>query len=313
MVVQSPILGSFIFLFAVIVATLNVFTLFLLIKLKEYQHVSCYATINIVIVNILQALITIPSFGALQFDISNEANAVMCDIFSFTYFVFMHSVIFSLLLTTFEHVVSIAKPLKYRYIMRSEYILKYIFASWVFIILFDVIPFFNQTDYLRCHYIPRKQWSDTAHIVMSSIPMLVIVICWIYIIQVSLKQHRKLYPESVKRNAASIKVKTTKSTILIVSVYLLCYGTDSLYNMMYILCYTSCFPTDFEESHIHSSIRFASEVLILVFSFVTPIIFCCRKKLFREYAKSLKGKIKRVEFSSVFKFNEDVNAASTNV
>ena len=280
MAIHSPIMAIVFLIVSLSCFILNLVTLIFFIRLKEHQKVSSYGVFNILLTNILQSLLTLPTYSLLGFEWNHDENAVICDIFLFTYFTFMHETIFSLLLITMDRVVSIARPLHYGAICTHSKVKKSIIISWMLILVFDIIPFFNSSKRSRCHYFPSRDWSIIMQVITNFIPFVILLFSWLYIVRVALKHKQKLHSKCSAQTTRILDVKATKTTIIILTSYLICYGPAAIFYLLRNTCLYTCFPSKFRNSKADVAIRFLVKLLVILFVILTPLIFCWRQKIF---------------------------------
>ena len=253
---------------------LSIITLCYLKYVRKHRQASSFSIINLLFINIIQALITLPCF-ALKYSTENYRKTFR-DPFLFTYLVTTHACSFSLLLMSADRVISLRKPLIYTKIITKKFVLVSILLIWLILVVIDSIPFFNETAQNSLYYYnPSSIWTIAVIVLFTLIPVILLICCWLYIVQVALHHHRKL--SRWCQGTSKRRVRASKVTVSLITVYVLCFGPSSFYYTLEHACPRQCFPTDFIGSSLDKDITFYLKLLSLLFMLLPPVILCWNK------------------------------------
>lgn len=264
---------------------LPVLALYFQVSVREYKHVSNIAGMNLLLVCLLQSLTTMPLLCLRMLGYNQGVR----DSFLFLYFLFQNATTFSLLLLSIDRVASLWKPLLYPAIMSRQNVTRALILCWILCVCFDIIPFVNGRNTYFGHYLPGRYWNVAYHFLTNIVPFLVLLLCWMYIVRVTVRQNNK-YQVS---KARLIKLKAIKLTVTILTSYLLLYGPACFYYSLKAVCWETCFPSNYHGNRIDSELRFAFKFIALLFNLVNPVLMCWTKK-FAVFARSFKvGRTRR--------------------
>ena len=263
--------------------TLSVVAIYFYISTKNYKKTSHISSFNLLLVCLLQSVTTLPLYGARYWGCDQEG---VRDAFLFMYFLTQNVITFSLLAMSLDRVASLWKPLLYTSIITKRRTVKSLIACWVICIGYDVIPFFNgySKKNITLYYIPEGYWSVVYHFLTNIVAFIMLLLCWIYIIHIAIYHHRKFHTQQAdkanKNPNIVIKLKATKLTITIITSYLVLYGPACFYYSMKAICLDQCFPENYNNSKVDIELRFIWKFQALLFTPISILILCYKKRFF---------------------------------
>lgn len=293
---------SFILVVSIFSFFFSVLTLSYLKFIRNHRKASSYSFINLLCINIIQSTVTLPCFAMKNTSVHGRQRQYFRDIYLFTYLLLSHASTYSLLLMSLDRVVSLLKPLLYRKLMSKTNTMRILLLIWLLLITVDFLPFvrsLSDADADADHsYNPTSQWTITVVLCMNVVPMLVLIFCWVYIVRVAMHHYKKLYAATKSPATATATVttgknnkhylkrmKATRITMMLLSMYILCFGPSSLYHMLEHSCPVECFPPNFFRSADDKKITFYLKMLNFLFMLAPPLIFCGNKN-FLNYLKA---------------------------
>lgn len=289
----------FLMILGFLVFLLNTFaSIVLIINVKKRSRLATLPILWILAANILIGLFPLPIYGLKKYGFEDVSlSGRICDAWRYSYFLCIHLALVSLLIMTVEKIFILMFVLRYKE-MLTVFRMNIIFGiSWLFFVVFDVIPFFplNEYDDEKCQYYVKKNWALAMNILTMAIPLPLILCCYGYMIHLAYKQTIRINRESIsdgKRRKTKIRtaleIKATRTVAFIVGAYILCWTPSTVYYLLVWLC-PHCYPKNYQP---HKTwIRFFFKLLNLFHAFLTPIIFCGRNRDFQKDAKKLLKKL----------------------
>lgn len=283
------------FLLALIMVTLNLVAIIVFVKQQTRKPPVDYPLLGLLTANLLQGVLTLPSYALKKINaLGSYEQGIICDIYRFSYFFCTHASIMCLLVSCFDRLIALVYSLRYWQIITKRRICVAVCATWVFVLAFDVLPFFissgDNTE--GCHYVPTKSWSVPMHIVMNIIPLPLLLGSYVVTIKIAYKHERKA-KGTLKMSKLNRKerirmvcgIRATKKVIMIIGSYFICVAPACIYYLMEWLC-KSCFSQEYTRNH-EQIVHFFIKVLVTVFAIVSAVIFFWNSKIFRKKVREL--------------------------
>jgi len=277
-----------------VVVALNGFSLYVFTAHKKHKRISNIPLIWILVANILIGAFPLPIYGLKKYNFTDERlGGRLCDAWRYTYFTCIHLAMCSLLLMTIQKILILSFPLRYRQIL-NRFRTNLVFSlAWVFMIVFDFIPFVpvSEHDKEYCHYKIKKKWAVAMDIITMAIPLPVIICGYSYMVYLAYLQAVRIHKQSTLSTDAGQKrrkfrmwseVKATRRVALIIGAYITCWTPSTLYYLLEWLC-PQCYPEQYEPHR--TWIRFFFKLIVMIHALVTPIIFCCQNREFQKDAR----------------------------
>ncbi|XP_065057736.1 alpha-1B adrenergic receptor-like [Rhopilema esculentum] len=305
------------FTLAAIILTLNLVAIMVFIKKRKNKPPVDFPLLSLLIANVLQGTLTLPAYALKKINAFGDyEQAIICDIYRFSFFVCAHASIMSLLASNVDRLIALAYSLRYYEIVTTFRIKIILFATWMFVIAFDSVPLFSKKQNRACHYVPTKTWSVSMHIVMNIIPLPLLLVGYIITIRIAYQHARKLR-RSLREKGVSRKekvkaicrIRATKKVSLIIGSYFICVGPACVYYLLEWLC-VSCFSIGYKlyrEQYLH----FFLKVLVNINAIISAIIFYWNSKDFRRSARDMLGG--RDSTKNTMEYNASITADRHNL
>ena len=276
------------------IVTVNIFTIFTITLSNKLRTPAYFPIISFLAAALIQGFVVVPSYIAKRWN-DPEHPKWICALFRFPYFLCGHLQTLSLMAVSIDRILAITYPLHYSTIITRTKMLVGLLLMWTGVISADIMPFVPRDDAMKsCPYRPWKEWSLSVIIISIIIPFVVICICYIRIWFIALQHARKLLrtntiapsPSRPQQNTTSwpllsaVELKATKTSALIIGVYLACWGPIGIYYMITNVCYSCIYGPDGD--NIKSNIGFAVKIISFVSSILSPVAYCWRNTEFKE-------------------------------
>ena len=283
------------FLLASIMVTLNLLGIIVFIKRQRRKPPVDYPLLGLLIANLLQGILTLPSYALKKINaFGSYEQGIICDIYRFSYFFCTHASIMCLLVSCFDRLIALVYSLHYGQIITKRRICAAVCAAWVFVLAFDVLPFFipRGVNTEGCHYVPTKSWSVPMHVVMNIIPLPLLLGSYVVTIRIAYKHERKA-KGTLKMSQLNRKerirmicgIRATRKVIMIIGSYFICVAPACIYYLLQWLC-KSCFTQEYTQNY-EQIMHFFLKVLVNAFAIVSAVIFFWNSKLFRNNVREL--------------------------
>ena len=188
---RLPIL-VLVIIIGVLVSAFNMFTISIIIISKRLRQPFNYPIISVLLGATLQSLFTVPAYAFKRLDtnIIHDRESWICDVHRFPYYICGHILKISLMVVSFDRLVAVKYPYRYKTIINKRVYTIAITFIWVSVILIDTIPFFpigKIPDEEGCTYIPEHIWGIIVIVTFNLFPFLIIGINYIIIWRVAAK------------------------------------------------------------------------------------------------------------------------------
>ena len=291
--VENPIPTSIgLFTLALTIIALNLIAIIVFLRKKTNVAPVDYPLLSLLVANLLQGTITLPTYALKKINsFGDYEQAIICDIYRFSFFVCAHASIASLLVSNVDRLLALFYSLRYWEIVTKIRITAVVAFTWLFVICFDITPLFISIEDDKCHYTPTKVWSVSMHIVMNIIPLPLLLAGYIVTIRIAYKHVRKNDPLRSRNLSRREKVRiicgirATKKVMMIIGSYFICVGPACVYYLLEWLC-PSCCTTDYRR-YREQYVRFFLKVLVNVYAVVSAIIFYWNSKDFRKKVREV--------------------------
>ena len=291
--VENPIPTSVgLFMLAATIIVLNLIAIMVFIRKRDSKPPVDYPLLSLLIANLLQGTMTLPAYALKKINAFGDfEQAIICDVYRFSFFVCAHASIMSLLVSNVDRLIALFYSLRYWEIVTKTRISIAVSLTWLFVICFDMVPLLTPVENASCHYTPTKAWSVSMHIVMNIIPLPLLLAGYIVTIRIAYKHARKNDSFSSRNLSRREKVKiicgirATKKVMLIIGCYFICVGPACVYYLLEWLC-MSCFTAEYK-IHREQYVHFFLKVLVNVYAVVSAIIFYWNSKDFRRKAREM--------------------------
>ena len=175
---------------------LNLFPIATILRSHRLRNPGNYVFISFFAGATIQAMIAAPLY--LYKRIDHHQRLWVCDTYRMPYFLCSHIMKISLLIISFDRMITIKYPFKHKKIFTKLNMLMINFASWVIIIIVDSIPFYIGNNIAlkeQCSYIPTKTWSVTVILLFNILPFLLISVnylaLWLVASKVEFKERKQ--------------------------------------------------------------------------------------------------------------------------
>lgn len=140
----------------------------------------------------------------------------------------------------------------------------------------------NKTSNPKCQrwkhsYIPQKEWTIFMVFFNSAMPLLITILCYVYVI-LRLKKLKPLC-KSINDNRNMLKVKefhkyqcVTRLTLFISFAYTLCWSPSIIYYTVLSVC-EKCFPDNWDNSVTEKHLVYIIKYLLFINSLLSPLIY----------------------------------------
>ena len=299
------------FILAFCISLLNVFCIATFIrKSKHNRRSSTYATVAklkhaadyplllFLTSCIIQGFITVPAYALKKWKVeTEEIQMVICDTYRFSFFFTSHISLYSLVVSSFDRIIALTSPFKYRRIVTKRLIFMVLGTTIIMSLLFDVIPFFSieNPNEEMCHYIPFRIWSIIYDGVTILVPLPILIINNILTIRIAQRYHKKVTIRNIYQTGNSSMVTTSNyqvhsstqlraawRVILMIVTYILCWWPLIIYYLLLWLC-KHCFLDSYEQHDQWT--RFFIKVLVHINAVISPLVFAKGRNIFRRGSK----------------------------
>lgn len=118
-------------------------------------------------------------------------------------------------------------------------------------------------------YIPQNPWTLFMLFVNAALPLLMIILCYVYII------HRLRTLNMIQSHEHSKKFQhVTHLSIVLISIYCILWTPSIIYYTVLAVCEDSCFPKDWDGSFTEKHTGYIIKYLAFLNSLLSPIIYC---------------------------------------
>ena len=175
---------------------LNLFPITTILRSHRLRNPGNYVFISFFAGGTIQAMIAAPLY--LYKRIDHHQRLWVCDAYRMPYFLCSHMMKISLLIISFDRMVTIKYPFKHKKIFTKLNMLTINIVSWVIIIVVDSMPFYignNAVLNELCSYIPTKIWSVTVILLFNILPFFFISVnylaLWLVASKVEFKERKQ--------------------------------------------------------------------------------------------------------------------------
>ena len=291
--VENPIPTSIgLFSLAIIIIVLNSIAILVFLRRKTNAAPVDFPLLSLLVANLLQGSLTLPAYALKKISsFGDNEHAIICDIYRFSFFVSAHASILSLMASSIDRLLALLYPLRYWEIVSRKRIFVVVAVIWLFVICFDIIPFFTPIKYDKCHYTPVKSWSVSMDILMNIIPLPLLLVSYIVTIRIAYSHARRDVTVNSRNLSRRDKVRilcsirATRKAVLIIGSYFIFVGPACVYYLLEWLCH-SCFTIDYK-IHKEQYLHFVLKVLVNVHAVVSAVIFYWNSKDFRRKVREV--------------------------
>lgn len=254
---------------AILLTVFNLTTVAIaLLDRKLRCRISNYPVISFLIASTFQGLFAAPITIYKQMEHEEHVTGWVCDLSRVSYYLCHHLIKVSLVIVSFDRFISIKYPFKYEKVGKKKNMIVTIAIIWLVTITIDMLPFIHEDDDDVCHYVTNKHWTFFIIIVYDIIPFLLIAINYILIWTIAAKvalldrsrsaslrreadnphDYRKNKQTKIKTNSQNefknkgkklkfmLELKATKTSLALMSVYVVCWGPYGLYFIVRNFC-----------------------------------------------------------------------------
>ena len=282
----------------VMIIVVNLFTLVTMFTSSQLLKPANYPIISFLITAMVQGFFVVPVYCVKLLDFEYKPSWI-CDVFRFPYFVCAHLLPLNLVLVCIDRIIAIKLPLRYEAIVTRFSMLTGIISEIIIVVIIDLLPFGNVSpDRLEsCVYVPWPTWSVSVIILTILLPFafLTLTYVWIWIIALRLadsphgtncKKKGPFYEQFSKRIKKILELRATKTSALLVGVFILCWGPIAIYYLVENIC-GHCISLLFSKvAQIY--VGFAVKCFSFISSILSPLAYCWRTREFqREFRRNL--------------------------
>ena len=187
-----PILIPVMFL-GICLGALNIFAIFIILRSKELRRPANYPVISILLGATIQGLLTAPTYIFKRLDegiLHHDHQIWICDFYRLPYFLCGHILKVSLMLVSFDRLVAVKDPYRYKEIITKQLSIITITVTWAIVLIVDSIPFLpfgKIPDDEGCTYVPKRAWGISVISLFNIIPFIIIAINYLFIWRVAAK------------------------------------------------------------------------------------------------------------------------------
>ena len=258
---------------------------------KNCTRSSRMTVFSLLFVHLIQGLIVIPMYAVKKSGITEYIILqVVCVIFRFTYLLTNYVSLFSVVNICIHRFYAIKYPVKHLKELTSRRTAIAVVSSWIYVTILCLIPFLPSNSPERdCYYYhPQRQWTTFMLIMNTLLPFVTVVVCYLYIFQkanlmlfTNISQRRcigQAEPENLQgRRRTLMDIKKTKTSILIVFFYIVCWGPSFVYFLLKSLC-PHCFSVSFRTSREEEIIGYVVKMLTFLNGIISPLLYCFHTK-----------------------------------
>ena len=277
---------------ALLVTLVNLFCITVICYTKRLHKAAHLAISSLLLAHLLQGLLVIPSYAVKRSKIMK--SHIVCDIFRFTYFLTNYASCLTLVLISLDRCLSVIIPLKYKIWLTQKRMLIWISGTWIYILCLCVIPF-ALGDNTKCHYHTSKAWTLIMLLGHTMVPFIIVFSCYAIIFS---KVMVVLQQRQTQRQIAQRKQwDKSKTTIIIVLFYILCWGPSFFYYTTLMLCPKNvCFTEEYLKSDREGHVTFSMKYLTFADGIIAPLLYCFSNQSFCMARKRFVRKLKLTFF-----------------
>ncbi|XP_066919163.1 alpha-1A adrenergic receptor-like [Clytia hemisphaerica] len=281
---------------SILVAFLNLFCLTIMIYTKRLHKATHMAISSLLVAHFLQGILVIPSYAVKRAKISTDHR--ICDVFRFTYFLTNYASCLSLLVISLDRCFGVLLPLKYKVFITQKRMLIWLCAVWCYVLALCLIPF-APNDKTKCKYHPTKSWTLAMLLGHTMVPFFIILCCYVIIFSKikDVLQQRRTQSERCMRTLARRKQwDKSKTTIIIVAFYIVCWGPSFVYYTALMLCPDNmCFTEKYLKSDAEEYVTFVMKLLTFIDGIIAPLLYCFNNASFsnarKRFVRQMKSKL----------------------
>jgi len=290
----------------------SLFTLLvILLDVKMRERPSSVPVVSFLLAASIQGALAFPMYIYRKISDNHSAKGI-CDLYRVPYFFCGHILTMSLLCISIDRLIVIVRPFFYQKYINSNRLCLVIVFLWIMTALIDIVPFIADSDHQDdCVYHPNRDWGITVIVMYIIIPLICITISYLIIwkkavsitmqeqklrmqtqqlrMQTHQQQHNEREHERNAKLFSVIEMKATKTSVILITTYILCWGPLGIFYMVDNFCH-NCYSSQNQLSEFRTGIK----ILALTSSFTTPVVYCWWNKEFRMASKHLVRKIKMI-------------------
>ena len=282
---------------SLLVTLVNLFCITVIIYTKRLHKAAHLAISSLLLAHLLQGILVIPSYAVKRSKITKDH--LVCDIFRFTYFLTNYASCLTLVLISLDRCLSVVIPLRYKIWITQKRMLLWISSIWIYVLCLCLIPFVL-SDHSKCNYHPSKVWTLVMLLGHTMIPFLIVLSCYAIIfskVRTVLRQRRTQSERIERRLARRKQWDKSKTTIIIVFFYILCWGPSFVYYTTLMLCPENvCFSQAYLKSDSEGHVTFSMKYLTFADGVIAPLLYCFSNQSFCVARKRFVRKLKLALF-----------------
>ena len=229
-----------------------------------------------------------PAYIAKKFVDGGTGEGVVCDIFRFTYFFTEYASVSSLVLVSVERMIALKHPLRSVHPNFGYKIIFFLFLAWLDALIVALLPFipWESESGEPCSYRPTKWWSLLVIHKNVMVPLLVVIICYIYIYKVAISHVKTIRMENSPGANTKSRLqqwkqrrKATTTLFIVVGVFMMCWLPSTIYYYVQNVC-EHCFDSFVgDQKQIFNAIV---KILTFANSMTNPLIYWYRSNEFKD-------------------------------
>lgn len=118
-------------------------------------------------------------------------------------------------------------------------------------------------------YNPQEEWTVFMLFANAALPLLIIIMCYVYIIY---RLRRLIVSKDVERNKRFNHI--TYLSIVLISIYCVLWTPTIIYYTILSVCDKTCFPENWDGSFTESHVSFIIKYQAFMNNLLSPIIYC---------------------------------------
>ena len=279
----------------VVITVINILCIIVIADSKKLRRKPPTILIgNLIATHMIQGVCVIPFYIARL--IGNSQNALVCDVFYFTYMLTFYSATSSVFLLSVDRVLAVALFSTYkRYVTRIN-VTRATFVTWTYVIVLCLLPFLKlqrskALQNSECSYLQPREWTIFMLCANALIPYIFVIIGYVYV-QITLTRLATYFEASINRDTGghcehmrhrkrSHSIKTTsKLTFLVMFTYGLTWSPSICYYLAQHIC-LRCFPDEYYSSDLKNILSFLMKYLNFFDAIFAPVIYCYFHREFR--------------------------------
>ena len=289
---HNTFISSLVGLLSVLSVVMNFVCLFVMNKTaRMLERPSSYFIINLLVVDILQAVAVFPLYIIRNQNINHKFwNGIVCDSFRFSNMVTFYMSTLGVPLIALDRLIGIALVFQHRFLIKIKLVLTTIVACWVYVLTLCIIPFistrtdnnFNEENEIYCIYKPTDAWTISMLVVNCFVPYIAIIVCYKFFVKALIRRKStKLMKQNTQRNQVHNTDKIVRLSIIITICYGFLMTPSVIYYILDSICPEVCFPSSYRSSLIKKYTVFIVKYLAFSNSLAPPLIYCFSLKEFR--------------------------------